>query len=1191
MSLSGTVWTPIGPSPILEAGSQDNGMVTAIAPNPNNPNVIYIGTTGGGVWRTRDGGLNWTPLFDRQLALGIGEPGALAIDPNNTDVIYAGSSQRNLYQNTGIFAGPDTSQGLFKSTDGGNSWIQVGSGFPAGNTGNAINFVGSWINVIIMDPANSQDMFLASQFGVFFSNDAGQNWTQGNGVFGDARSLVMDPSSPAGSRILYAGVAAVGGYQSTDGGSNWTQILSGATPAVAAAITPPTTGWSKVIIAIPPPTSPPNPAGIQVLYATIEGTGPSGSKDPLGVFISTNQGATWKQQAAGGMPTNSQGGYSFHMAVDPASPGDGVNDIIYFGTVSQAKSINSGVSFLPLNIEHADTHTWAFVPQTSPTPSVVFCGNDGGIDTSTNGGGLWNSLNKGGLQTGLFFNIDVKPDATASVVVGAAQDNGLQTTAGNPSPTWSSPQGQSDGYDIAYDGVTPGVVYGVSGYWSPAPCTQVWASSSDGTAYPTGITPWGTTSDQACGLFPITTDPSNAGVVYVSGNQNLWQTQNGGASWRILSPFATTGDVDVAQANGNFVVIAVNNQVFVTTNAFAATVGPPTGVTFTNITRNLPNRNVARVLFDPIDPATIYAVLGGLNGVGPAQTGHVFRTTVGGSSWTDISPTVGNPPVQLDIPCNAIALDGTDVPTTIYIGTDFGVLRSVDTGLSYSILDDIHFPRVPVLDLVLNQTAGVLVAATYGRGVFKFIKPTGPAIAINLQDNLNFGTVCGSGPNYLTIEVYNVGAADLVITSVQRLFGSADFSVLPLPGTPVIVAPGEDIEFTVQYAPTAPGLETAIIRISSNDPAAPFVDVAAIGTQGTGAVATVIADSGDFGHVCLGSFADRLLTINNSGSCPLFISDITSSSFNFLPPSVVSYPLVVSPGASIDMTIRFQPSIFGPATATISIVSSDPASPASVFVSGFAPAPTLALIIADTGFFGKVCVGCFVDRPLTLTNSGKCTLTIFGIASNSAEFIVPEVLSYPITIGPGDAVPVPIRFQPASFGPKSGIITVTSDDPASPKSIDVSGDAPPGKLAVTGSTTFGGVNACCCADRTISICNVGECALHVTSVRFKRKSHHWRLHHNPFPATLHPGSCLSVVIQYRATEKCPRCCELIIESDDPVTPVKVLEVLAYTIWDTCCKDHCDDCRKGCCDKRHNEACCQQGYPCCDEDDEDDEDKT
>src|ERR1035438_515776 len=94
MSLNGTAWTPIGPNPIQEGGNPDNGMVTAIAINPNNKNVIYIGTAGGGVWRSRDGGTNWPPLFARALTLGIGEPAGLAIDPNNTDIIYAGTSQR-----------------------------------------------------------------------------------------------------------------------------------------------------------------------------------------------------------------------------------------------------------------------------------------------------------------------------------------------------------------------------------------------------------------------------------------------------------------------------------------------------------------------------------------------------------------------------------------------------------------------------------------------------------------------------------------------------------------------------------------------------------------------------------------------------------------------------------------------------------------------------------------------------------------------------------------------------------------------------------------------------------------------------------------------------------------------------------------------------------------------------------------
>jgi hypothetical protein len=369
----------------------------------------------------------------------------------------------------------------------------------------------------------------------------------------------------------------------------------------------------------------------------------------------------------------------------------------------------------------------------------------------------------------------------------------------------------------------------------------------------------------------------------------------------------------------------------------------------------------------------------------------------------------------------------------------------------------------------------------------------------------------------------------------------------------------------------------------------------ATGSLGTGRVTTAVANSGSFGNVCLGSFADELLTINNSGTCPLSIFDIIGSA-DFLAPSVLSYPLLVAPGDSIDVTIRFQPSApNGAKSGTITIFSDDPAGPHAVAVSGIAPAPKANLIIANTGSFGDICVGSFADEPLIITNSGKCTLSVTGISSTSGEFLVPEVLSYPITIGPGDALPVPIRFKPLGFGAKNATITVTSDDPASPISVNVSGDAPAGKLTVSGSTTFGGVNAGCCADRTLAICNTGDCALDVTSVRFRRRSRRWKLLNNPFPAKLRPGSCLPVVIQYRANEKCPRPCELVIESDDPVMPVKYVEVLAYTIWDACCKqgsdgshkEDCDDCRKGCCDKHPS---CQQGYPCCDDDDDDDDDR-
>ena len=122
--------------------------------------------------------------------------------------------------------------------------------------------------------------------------------------------------------------------------------------------------------------------------------------------------------------------------------------------------------------------------------------------------------------------------------------------------------------------------------------------------------------------------------------------------------------------------------------------------------------------------------------------------------------------------------------------------------------------------------------------------------------------------------------------------------------------------------------------------------------------------------------------------------------------------------------------------------------------------------------------------------------------------------------------------------------------PAGSRHDEVSGHVPAGKVAVTGSTYFGEVDRGI-ARKTVSICNVGDCKLHVSEVGFSRKRRHFRLINNPFPATLHPGSCLSVVIEYRASCE-PECCELVIESDDPHQPVKMRDVVAFTRCDKSC---------------------------------------
>ena len=203
-------------------------------------------------------------------------------------------------------------------------------------------------------------------------------------------------------------------------------------------------------------------------------------------------------------------------------------------------------------------------------------------------------------------------------------------------------------------------------------------------------------------------------------------------------------------------------------------------------------------------------------------------------------------------------------------------------------------------------------------------------------------------PAHLTLQVFNVGTADLVIHSVQRLMGSTAFVVEPFPATPLVIAPGGEVDFTVHYTPTSPGAtDDATIRIRSNDPGAPNLDLVATGTGGVATAEIAIADAGDFGEVCLGSFVDRDLVINNSGTCRLEINAITSSSPDFVVPGVVSFPLVISAGGSITVPLRFQPTALGVTAATIRVFSNDPASPAQVRVRGTAPAPRLVLSIAD----------------------------------------------------------------------------------------------------------------------------------------------------------------------------------------------------------------------------------------------------
>ena len=353
-------------------------------------------------------------------------------------------------------------------------------------------------------------------------------------------------------------------------------------------------------------------------------------------------------------------------------------------------------------------------------------------------------------------------------------------------------------------------------------------------------------------------------------------------------------------------------------------------------------------------------------------------------------------------------------------------------------------------------------------------------------------------------------------------------------------------------------------------------------------VTTVIADHGAFGECCVGSFKDEVLTINNSGTGVLRISSISSSNVEFEAPSVVSYPIKLEARRFDRRRDPLRAEVIGsqvredphrqqrPRLATRCGRIRHRAAPSSQ------PGHSQPRRVRQRlrGRLRRRAADPQQRRPLSDHRE--------RITSSSAAFQVPEVLAFPLLISPGDSLDLPIRFAPAAVGAATRHDHSHQQRPRQSAYPAVNGTAPAGQLVVTGSLCFGGVKACCRAERTISICNMGECALHVTNVAFKRKNPHWKLINNPFPASLPPGACLGLVIRYKATEKCPIACELVITSDDPTTPVKTLDVMAYTIWDECrCERNCDKCGgRGCERCRCGGTCDGAADDCCADEDDD-----
>lgn len=780
--VSATAWVPIGPAPIPNGQTEGittavSGRVSCVAIHPTNPNTVYVGTAQGGVYRSVDGGTNWTPIFDAAQSLAIG---AIALAPTNPTILYVGTGEAN--SSCDSYAGV----GLYRIDNADTAPILVGPIDPSYSAiAGAHAFGGRTISRILVHPNDPATIFVSTStgaIGIGCDQALGgslpplaprgiwrsTNATAAAGAVAFTKLTVTTAGSASdntGNRSIADMVFApgspdtllctvLGSNSPNDGGIYRSLNVLSATPTFTNTFTLGTAGASvRASLDIY------KRGGTTVVYAASGessfGTGcMNGSSGAL--RVSTDAGATWSGKLAGGGGfCGGQCWYNIGIAVVPGSAV--ANDTIHIGgNVTSlvcerlhAISVDGGASFTNFDDGlHADTHAIVVAPSDH---SIVYHGNDGGIFKSTNGGRTWASKNNSAFSATQFQSLAVHP-ADANFSIGGTQDNG--TNLYTPGQTWRRID-YGDGGQSAIDqnatDVTNVTMYhtyynqtnnliGFARVNSPICATDAdWSFLGNilGGVFPT-LHCDGTTdlangislSDAVNFYAPLTLGPGNPNTVYF-GTNKLYRSVNKGNAMTVVSQTMTStiSAIGISPQDDLYRIVGLNNGgVFYTTTGSATLTSlDPVGTGSL-----IPDRYVARGVFDPNNKNTAYiAVTSFMGGTAPGNA-HVWKVTNLGTSPVIAAINTGLP----DVPVNAFVVDPAN-SSNLFAGTDIGVYNSTDGGASWSVFG-LNLPVVAVFDMVMHPVTRTLRIATHGRGMWD---NSGPPLPIQLSSFS--GTVVG----------------------------------------------------------------------------------------------------------------------------------------------------------------------------------------------------------------------------------------------------------------------------------------------------------------------------------------------------------------------------------------------------------------------------------------------------------------
>ncbi len=674
------------------------GRSGAAAGSYKQKNTFYFGATGGGVWKTNDGGSNWTNISDKYFGSSIG---SVAVAPSDESVIYVGEGENTMRGNVSEGLG-----GMWRSEDGGKSWKNLGLR------------EGRHIIRIVIHPRNPDIVWVAvmghlfgpsTERGVFKTTDGGKSWRKVlyvNEQTG-ASDLVMEPGNP---NVFYAGTWRLirtpyslesggegsGLWKSTDGGETWKNIS--ANKGLPKGV------WGIVGVAVAP-------SNTDRIYTIIENANG-------GLFSSADGGDTWTLTSSDNN-IRQRAWYYSKVFVDPRN-----ENLVYCPNVNFMVSRDGGRNFTSLRTPHGDHHDLWIDPEDGRRMVVA---DDGGAQVSFDAGMNWSTYEN--QPTAQFYRVSTD-NSFPYRILGAQQDNSTvrikSTSYGNAISTddWDVTAGSESGYVVA-DPLNPDIVYGgnYGGYLSRLDhrtgenrAISVWPDN-----------PMGAGADvqkfRFQWNFPIFFSPHNPKRLYTAGNA-LFVTENEGASWEQISPDLTTNDKS-KQASSGGPITKDNTSVEYYCTIFTAAesvlekdllwtgsddglvhVSRDGGKNWENVTpKDAPKWVMWNCIeTDPFNKGKAYII--GTRYKVDDYTPYIYRTEDYGKTWKLITSGINKMHFT-----RAMRADKKR-PGLLYAGTEFGMYISYNDGDSWKPFQ-LNLPVVPITDLTIKNND--LIVATQGR--------------------------------------------------------------------------------------------------------------------------------------------------------------------------------------------------------------------------------------------------------------------------------------------------------------------------------------------------------------------------------------------------------------------------------------------------------------------------------------------